>query len=277
MTRTQPHGTRPSPTLSPVAGCPVAPDLSGRAGDREHPGYADLLRLEELLSLQRADNAHDELLFVVIHQTHELWFKLLLFELESVRDRLVAGALPRACHGLRRLVEVVRLLTAHWAVLDTMLTVDYLAFRDTLQGGSGFESAQYREIEFLAGAQDPAFLERVNLSDTDRKRLHRRLVEPTVREAFNDLVHRRGLSSLAQVFRRDDADGADLDWELLDVAERLLDFDAGFARWRAHHCLAVERLIGHRPGTGGSAGVAYLRTRTELRLFPELWEVRSSL
>jgi tryptophan 2,3-dioxygenase len=275
MTRTQPHGT--SPTLSPVVGCPRPPDLSGRAGDSEHPGYSDFLQLGALLSLQRADDAHDELLFVVIHQAHELWFKLVLFELENVRDQLVAGALPRACHGLRRLVEVVRLLTAHWAVLDTMLTVDYLAFRDSLQGGSGFESAQHREIEFLCGAQDPTFLERVNLSDSDHKRLHRRLMETTVREAFTDLVRKRGLTSLSQVFRRDDADGADLDWELLDVAERLLDFDAGFARWRSHHCLAVERLIGNKPGTGGSAGVAYLRTRTELRLFPELWEVRSSL
>lgn len=255
----------------------VQPD---RRDCAEHAGgtrYRDLLRLDQLLSCQPEAGAHDELMFVIVHQVHELWFKLMLFELEEARDLLLVDRLGAAEHLLRRLVATQNVLISQWAVLDTMLPMDFLAFRDALQGGSGFESVQHREIEFLAGLKDGGYLDRVQLTDAERERLVRRLEEPSLREAFIALVERRGVDSLAELWQDGYDDVPAAHWELLRVAEALLDFDQAFARWRTHHALSVERQIGYKPGTGGSAGVDYLRTRITCRLFPELWEVRSRL
>jgi tryptophan 2,3-dioxygenase len=268
-----------------AVGCPV----SGGADLIRPPGtigyaaggtdYADLLRLDELLTLQWQPPAHDATMFVVIHQAHELWFKLMVHELTDVRDRLLAAELDRAGHLLGRIAVVQTLLIQHWGVLDTMLPEDFLAFRDGLQGGSGFESAQYREIEFVAGLKDRSYLARARLSDADSRRLRRRLDEPSVWDAFEYLVADHGLESMAAIYRRGGQAGGtgEFDWGLLRIAERLLDFDAALAQWRARHTLVVERLIGHKPGTGGSSGVGYLRSRLHIRLFPELWEARSQL
>lgn len=252
--------------------CPVA-----RPGGAGPASYRGVLQLDDLLQLQsEATGGHDELMFVVIHQAHELWFKLALFELEGVRDLLLANRLQRAGHLLRRLCVVQALLTEHWAVLDTMLPSDFLEFRGGLEGASGFESVQYREVEFLAGMKDASYLDSIHLTPEDRRTLARRLAEPSVRDAFLAVLAGRGARSPAEVYRLP-ADGSDLDWSLVDIAERLLDFDGAFATWRARHVLMVERQIGHKPGTGGSTGVRYLRSRLDLRIFPELWEARSTL
>jgi len=255
----------------------VQPDRRSGAEHTAEVPYRDVLRLDQLLSCQPETGAHDELMFVIVHQVHELWFKLMLFELEEVRDLLLADRLDAAEHLLRRLVAIQNVLISQWAVLDTMLPVDYLAFRDSLQGGSGFQSVQHREIEFLAGLKDGGYLDRVQLTDVERKRLIRRLEEPSLREAFLSLVEMRGLDSLAKLWQDGYRDPPTAHRELLRVAEALLDVDQAFGRWRTHHALTVERQIGYKPGTGGSSGVDYLRTRITSRLFPELWEVRSQL
>ncbi|MEV6767370.1 tryptophan 2,3-dioxygenase family protein [Nocardia sp. NPDC051030] len=243
----------------------------------ERTCYRDVLQLDQLLSCQPDTGAHDELMFVIVHQVHELWFKLMLAELEQARDLLLAGETDAAEHLLRRLVTIQNVLISQWAVIDTMLPMDYLAFRHTLKGGSGFESVQHREIEFLAGQKDADYLDRVRLTDGERERLFRRLAEPSLREAFEMLVEKRGVDSLAELWRTGYRGLPAEHWELLRVAEALLDVDHAFSRWRSHHALTVERQIGYKPGTGGSAGVEYLRARMTLRLFPELWAVRSEL
>lgn len=239
--------------------------------------YRDVLRLDQLLRCQPETGAHDELLFVIVHQVHELWFKLMLFELEEARDLLLADRLDAAEHLLRRLVAIQNVLISQWAVLDTMLPVDFLAFRNTLQGGSGFDSAQYREIEFLAGLKDGSYLDRAQLTDTEREHLARRLAEPSLRDAFTVVAERSGVDPLTKLWQDGYQDLTPGHWELLRVAEALLDVDQAFGRWRTHHALTVERQIGYKPGTGGSSGVNYLQTRITSRLFPELWEVRSQL
>lgn len=239
--------------------------------------YREVLQLDRLLSCQPEKGSHDELMFVIVHQVHELWFKLMLSELEEVRDLLLADRLDAAEHLLRRLVAIQNVLISQWAVLDTMLPMDFLAFRDTLRGGSGFESVQHREIEFLAGQKDSGYLDHVQLTDAEHERLARRLEEASVREAFIVLAERRGIDSLAKVWQNGYQDLPVAQWELLRVAEALLDVDQAYGRWRTHHALSVERQIGYKPGTGGSSGVDYLRSRISSRLFPELWEVRSQL
>ncbi|MGW5792203.1 tryptophan 2,3-dioxygenase [Saccharopolyspora sp. NPDC003752] len=255
----------------------VQPDQRNCAEHAVGSRYRDVLRLDQLLSCQPEKGTHDELMFVIVHQVHELWFKLMLFELEEARDLLVADRLDAAEHLLRRLVAIQNVLISQWAVLDTMLPMDFLAFRDTLRGGSGFESVQHREIEFLAGRKDAGYLDQVQLTDDERERLVRRLEEPSLREAFIALVEKRGVDSLAKVWQQGYQDLPAAHWELLRVAEALLDVDQAYGRWRTHHALSVERQIGYKPGTGGSTGVEYLRSRITSRLFPELWEVRSQL
>ena len=255
----------------------VRPDPGNLTERAAETSYREVLRLDRLLSCQPETGTHDELMFVIVHQVHELWFKLMLSELQEVRDLLQANRLDAAEHLLRRLVAILNVLVSQWAVLDTMLPMDFLAFRDALNGGSGFESVQYREIEFLAGQKDSGYLERVRLTDAEHLRLLRRLEEPSVREAFAALVEKRGIDSLAEVWQNGFRDLPAAQWELLRVAEALLDVDQAYGRWRMHHTLSVERQIGHKPGTGGSSGVDYLRARLTSRLFPELWEVRSRL
>lgn len=253
------------------------PDRRSRAERAAGTSYREVLQLDRLLSCQPEVGTHDELMFVIVHQVHELWFKLMLSELQEVRDLLLADRLDAAEHLLRRLVTIQNVLISQWAVLDTMLPMDFLAFRDTLRGGSGFESVQYREIEFLAGQKDSSYLDQVQLTDAEHERLLRRLEESSVREVFAALVEKRGVDSLAKVWQNGYQDVPAAQWELLRVAEALLDVDQAHGRWRTHHALSVERQIGHKSGTGGSSGVDYLRTRIASRLFPELWAVRSQL
>jgi tryptophan 2,3-dioxygenase len=247
--------------------------------------YGGYLAVTDLLAAQRlrSDPAvHDELLFIVVHQAYELWFKQLLFELESIRDLLLAGDGERARRYLTRVHAIERVLIEHIEVLQTMSPQDFLAFRALLTPASGFQSAQFREVEFLSGLKDRRYLRDLAASPDELARLATRLEEPTVWDGFVALLERHGLpmpdddedarmqSLLSMAREKEHA-------PLFAVSEALLDHDEAIAIWRSHHVLMVEREIGAKPGTGGSAGVEYLRSTLGKRFFPELWGLRSHL
>ena len=235
--------------------------------------YGSYLKIPELLALQDGrTEAHDELLFIVVHQAYELWFKVLLDELEAARDRMAAGEVHRARHHLHRVHVIERLLVEQIAVLETMSPQDFLEFRSELAPASGFQSIQFREIEFLSGLKEPGYLARLETSPDESARLARRLAEPSLWDAFEALLVQRGSPPLEEIFRDRDQHG-----DLYALSESLLDHDESFALWRSRHVLMVERQIGSKTGTGGSTGARYLRSTLEKRFFPELWDVRSRL
>lgn len=235
--------------------------------------YGSYLRVSELLGLQTSlTEAHDELLFIVTHQAYELWFRVLLHELDSAGRLIGADYLFTARHRLRRVATIVRLLVHQIDVLETMSPQDFLEFRSGLAPASGFQSVQFREIEFLCGLKDPSYLERLETTPAERARLERRLAEPSLWDAFAALTARRGSPSLVEVFHRREVHG-----EVFDLSESMLDVDEAFGLWRARHLQMVERQIGGKRGTGGSTGAGYLRTTLDKRFFPRLWEVRSEL
>jgi tryptophan 2,3-dioxygenase len=247
--------------------------------------YGSYLRVPQLLDQQRLESdppAHDELLFITVHQVYELWFKQLLHELGAVRDEMFAGHLWRARHLLGRVVTIEDVLIRQIGVLETMTPQDFLVFRDRLAPASGFQSVQFRELEFLSGAKDPGYLERFRgLTADERARLEARLEEPSLWDAFLHVVRGAGLgagddeqltASLLTVAANRPRYG-----EVWELAERLLDHDANAAMWRSRHVLMVERQIGTKSGTGGSSGSPYLRSRLGLHYYPLLWELRSHL
>jgi len=247
--------------------------------------YGGYLRVAELLSQQVPESdppAHDELLFITIHQAYELWFQLLLHELTDARDRMLAGEsyLPRV--RLDRCGAIERVLIGQVDVIDTMTPQDFLVFRTKLAPASGFQSAQFREIEFLSGLKDPSFLERFRgLTPAEEARLRRRLDEPSLWDAFLQLLGDHGFDtstadSRFAAYRRIAGDREKYG-QLWDLAEAMVDHDQAWSLWRARHVLMAERQIGTKRGTGGSAGGAYLRSRVEMRFYPELWELRSTL
>jgi tryptophan 2,3-dioxygenase len=250
--------------------------------------YGSYLHVPELLSQQvpAADPpAHDELLFITIHQVYELWFQLLLTELTDARDRMLAGESYTPRVRLERCHVIERVLVGQVDVIDTMTPQDFLAFRTRLAPASGFQSAQFREIEFLSGLKDSAFLDRFRgLSDVERARLRRRLEEPSLWDAYLVLIGKSGFATSADAgddevlaALREIAGDRDRFGPLWDLAEGLLAHDQAWALWRARHVLMAERQIGTKRGTGGSAGGAYLRSRVEHRFYPLLWELRSAL
>jgi tryptophan 2,3-dioxygenase len=251
--------------------------------------YGRYLRLEQLLSAQQLESgrvggqaAHDELLFITIHQVYELWFKQLLHEATAARDAMTAGNTWWAQHLLQRMHVVERVLVQQVDVLETMTPQDFLQFRQTLAPASGFQSVQFRELEFLSGAKDASFVERFRgLTDAEAGRLRRRLDEPTLWDAFLEVLEHRSLpvgsqADITSSVRRvahDRGSYADV-WAL---AEALLQHDELAAAWRARHVVMVERMIGTKTGTGGSSGADYLRSRLDLRYYPLLWDLRSVL
>ena len=248
--------------------------MSRRFGEEGRElSYGSYLKVPELLQLQQGlSREHDELLFIVAHQVYELWFKVVLFELEATRDRIDADDIFFARHHLRRVHVIEKLLVEQIDVLETMSPQDFLAFRSKLAPASGFQSVQFREIEFLSGLKDTKYVARLEATPAELARLHRRLDEPSVDDAFRALVKRRRSPSLLEIFRNRERYG-----ELFDLCEALLDHDETFAHWRSRHVLMVERQIGGKTGTGGSSGAQYLRTTLGKRFYPELWEVRSQL
>ncbi len=262
------------------------------AGDMS---YGDYLSLDRLLGAQnpRSDN-HNEMLFIIQHQTTELWLKLVLHELREARRRIAADDLSAAFKMLARVSRIMAQLIQAWDVLSTLTPSEYLAFRGVLGKASGFQSQQYRLIEFLLGNRNPAML----APHRHREDLHRELAAelalPSLYDEAIRLLSRRGFTLDAALTERDwsgprPADSAveaawiavyrdpDHHWELYELAEELVDLEDYFRQWRFRHVTTVERVIGGRRGTGGTAGVPYLRSLLEVRLFPELWDLRTRL
>jgi tryptophan 2,3-dioxygenase/ribonuclease HI len=246
---------------------PAAPTAAPRSGGTD---YATYLLIDDLLGLQRpfTPGAHDELLFIIVHQSYELWFKLILHELTRARDELLAGRAQAAVPRLQRTVEIERLLLKHLDVLETMSPDGFLEFRDPLAPASGFQSVQFRKIEWVSGLRDKF------PSDAEPP------PGPDLYEAFRACAGlpddpEERMTALADLYRDHDDDPVRA-W-LHRVAELLVDHDEGIALWRHHHVLMAAREIGSRPGTGGSPGVPYLKGTLDRRFFPELWDVRVRL
>ena len=277
--------TAPAGRRGPVTGrdSPVTGRSFGEEGGRLT--YGSYLRLPELLAQQVPQvvpPAHDELLFITVHQAYELWFKQLLHELTAARDAMAPGETWRARQLLQRAHVIERLLVSQIDVLETMTPQDFLQFRAALAPASGFQSVQFRELEFLSGAKDPQFVARFRaLTDAERASLARRLAEPTLWDAYLALLRSTGLpaenddeilASLVTI-ARDRARHDDL-WQL---SEDLLTHDEMAGLWRARHVQMVERQIGTKSGTGGSTGAPYLHKRVPMRYYPLLWELRDWL
>ena len=223
------------------------------------------------------------MLFIVIHQTKELWMKELLHELNLAIRLIGEDRFAEAYKAMARISRIQAVMTLSWDVLSTLTPVDYLKFRDVLGTSSGFQSEQFREIEFRLGLKNPAFLEQYAEGSTGRARLETALREPSLREASTAALERSGFdvgdgsaevlaAAWLEVYRN-----AERWFELYELAEKLVDIDDALAAWRHKHVLTVERIIGNKRGTGGSAGAPYLRSTLEKRVFPELWALRTSL
>jgi len=226
---------------------------------------------------------HDEMLFIVIHQTKELWMKQLLHELRFAVPLVEADRFAEAYKAMARISRIQAVMTLSWDVLSTLTPVDYLKFRNVLGTSSGFQSEQFREIEFRLGLKEPNFLAQYAEGSKERAALERALAEPSLREASHAALERAGfdlgdrsVESIAaawlQVYR-----DAERWFDLYELAEKLVDIDDALAAWRHKHVLTVERIIGNKPGTGGSAGAPYLRATLDKRVFPELWALRTQL
>jgi tryptophan 2,3-dioxygenase len=268
--------------------------LFGEEGAREarQLTYGSYLRLPQLLDAQHLESdppAHDELLFITIHQVYELWFQQLLHEAGAVRDALLRTAedpdgdrLWWARHLMNRVHVIERVLVQQVDVLETMTPQDFLEFRQRLAPASGFQSVQFRELEFVSGAKDAGYVDRFRgLTGEEKDRLRRRLDEPSLWDAFVGVLAARGLdtssdAALTESLRRVAHDRS-THGDLWAMAEALILHDELAAAWRARHVVMVERMIGAKTGTGGSTGASYLRSRLELKYYPLLWDLRSAL
>ena len=253
--------------------------------------YASYLRIADLLSLQverssGPDGAeHDELLFIVIHQVYELWFKQLRHELGAVQRAMEAGDTDLALHLLNRILKILKTLVAQVDVLETMTPLQFLSFRDRLDSASGFQSAGFREIEAMLGSRDPAAAAAQPEGSAARRAIEAAQAAPSVWVSFLAYLAGRGhpIPSPATVTVPSDAVQETLvavyrgDPDAALVAERLVDLDEGIQEWRYRHVKMVERTIGQKHGTGGSSGAAYLATTLNQPLFPDLWVIRSQL
>jgi tryptophan 2,3-dioxygenase len=256
--------------------------------------YSSYLKLDELLALQQPVSEgpeHDETLFIVIHQVYELWFKEILHELDYLKALLAGRDTARALHTLKRVLTILKVVVAQIDVLETMTPLEFLSFRDRLESGSGFQSFQFRELEFVLGMKDPAALRRYPEGGQHRRRLERRLAEPTLWDAFLRFLSAQGYAVPADQLERDVsapiAPVPGLHPVLIDVyrrdpttaslCERLVDLDEGLQEWRYRHVKMVQRTIGTKRGTGGSAGAEYLVTTLNRPAFPDLWSIRTEL
>ena len=261
----------------------------------ESLSYGEYLCLDRLLDAQRPlSGEHDEMLFVVIHQASELWMKLCIHELSAAMDHVRRDVLGPAFKMLARVSRVQAQLTQSWDVLATMTPSEYSAFRGHLGRASGFQSYQYRTLEFMIGNKNAAMIEVHRRDPAVYRRLDSVLRSPSLYDECLRLLSRRGYSIPAASLERDWSQpyaanegvtaawaqvyrNAEEHWDLYELAEKLVDLDHQFQLWRFSHMKTVERIIGYRRGTGGTSGVAYLAKALELRFFPELWTVRTSM
>ncbi|WP_187428803.1 Tryptophan 2,3-dioxygenase [Roseobacter fucihabitans] len=255
--------------------------------------YGDYLRLDPLLDAQHPlSDAHDEMLFIVQHQTSELWMRLAIHELEAARVAIQGGNLRPAFKMLARVTRIFEQLNGAWDVLRTMTPSEYTAFRPSLGNSSGFQSHQYRLIEFILGNRNAGLMALHKHKAAATAALRGELAQPSLYQVALDLLGERfevaGLAGpVAAVAWEPRADVQDLwqrvyedpapHWEIYELAEKLVDLEDYFRRWRFNHVTTVERIIGFKRGTGGTSGVGYLRKMLEVELFPELWHVRGAL
>jgi tryptophan 2,3-dioxygenase len=264
-------------------------DLAGRRT------YADYLKLDLLLAAQQpVTGEHDEVAFIVIHHVQELWLKLIAHEVEAAMAAIRADHLPPAFKSLARVTRIQEQLIAAWDVLSTMTPADYLAFRSALGPASGFQSYQYRLVEFRLGAKDADMVLPHRHDPAVYAKLQAALNEPSLYDEALRILARRGLPVPREVLERDFSQAyvsnpkvrdvwlsiyrdPQEHFDLYELAEELVDVEDWFQQWRFRHMKTVERIIGYKPGTGGSSGVGYLKTALEHSFFPELWEVRTYL
>jgi tryptophan 2,3-dioxygenase len=256
--------------------------------------YASYLRVDQLLDLQQPRSEgpeHDEMLFIVIHQVYELWFKEILHEIDRVKRLLEGDEAHRAQHTLKRILTILKVLVAQLDILETMTPLEFLSFRQRLEAASGFQSDQFRQLEFVLGRKSTAAIERFAETTRARAALDRRFRETTLWDAFLRYLAREGYPVPPAALERDVTAAIEPSEEIQqillqiyrtdaknsEVCERLVDLDEGVQEWRYRHVKMVERTIGGRSGTGGSTGAAYLQSTIGSPLFPDLWQIRSRL
>jgi tryptophan 2,3-dioxygenase len=246
--------------------------------------YGSYLKVPELLDLQQPlsqPQHHDEMLFIVIHQVYELWFKQLLHELDATMTAIDRDDLLRVAKNFRRIHAIQRLIEQQVDILETMTPQEFNQFRDHLNPASGFQSVQFRELEFACGIRRTDVLKWIELDEEQRARLHRRAGDPSLYDRVKALLARRGFATasseeLIESFRRIYSNEKE-NYDLHLLLEDLIEFDERFLLWRGRHVRMVERMIGQKHGTGGSLGARYLEGTLGQRFFPELWEVRTYL
>ncbi len=272
------------------------PTREGAVTDfRERMSYGDYLRLDLLLDAQKPlTDAHDEMLFVVQHQTSELWMRLAIHEIAAARERIAAGDTGPAMKMLARVSRIFEQLNNAWDVLRTMTPSDYTRFRESLGQSSGFQSRQYRVIEYMLGNRNAAMLRPHAHDDAATALLQGELGRASLYDEAIRFAHRSGVMMPEEVLGRDLGEThrfhvgvmeawavvyrePETHWRLYELAEKLVDLEDYFRRWRFNHVTTVERVIGFTRGTGGTGGVSYLRRMLEVELFPELWRVRTVL
>ena len=258
------------------------------------PNYAEYLKIDELLALQQPVSdgpEHDEMLFIVVHQVYELWFKETLHEIDYLKGLLAHNDGARAAHTLKRILTILKTMVAQIDILETMTPLEFLSFRDRLESGSGFQSYQFRELEFALGRKDATALERYPKRSAARARLEQRLASATLWDAFLRYLAANGVVVPRADLERDVARPVEASLELhaplVDIyrtrpalaalCERMIDLDEGFMEWRYRHVKMVQRTIGTKRGTGGSLGADYLLTTLNRPLFPDLWTIRAEL
>src|SRR5690349_11805135 len=258
------------------------------------PSYGEYLRIDDLLALQRPLSEgpeHDEMLFIVIHQVYELWFKEILHEFDHLMTLLARNDGSRARGTLKRILTIITVMVAQLDILETMTPLEFLSFRDRLESGSGFQSYQFRELEFALGVKTPKALDRYPAGSQGRTRLEKRLAAPTLWDAFLKHLVANGVAVPKGDLARDVTkkiepseglrtalvDVYRTKHDLADLCERLVDLDEGLMEWRYRHVKMVQRTIGTKMGTGGSAGAEYLKTTLDQPLFPDLWTIRAEL
>ncbi len=238
----------------------------------------DLIELQETLS---DPTSHDELLFIIIHQTYELWFKQILHELDSILVWLKEDRLFRVNHSMKVVTAIEQVLVGQIHVLETMAPIGFLEFREKLNPASGFQSMQFREIEFLSGAKDEKLMKFFERDEIATRNLKKRFDGATLADAFWSMLNRNGLSAdtpdqriqaIVEILANPEKYE-----EIYVLQDLLVEHDKNISLWRYHHVLMVERMLGSKRGTGGSEGVGYLKTTLSKRFFPEIWEARTSL
>lgn len=272
------------------------PSKDGAETDfRQRMSYGDYLQIDRILTAQAPlSAAHDEMLFIIQHQTSELWMKLALYEVDAARRMIAADRDAEAMKMLARVARIFEQLNSAWDVLRTMTPSDYTAFRDDLGQSSGFQSWQYRLIEYAAGNRNLAMLKPHEHRPDLTERLEAELARPSLYDEVLRRLARAGLAVPDDILARDvrqpwvEHEGITAiwarvykdpaaHWAAYEIAEKLVDFEDYFRRWRFNHVTTVERVIGFKRGTGGTAGISYLRRMLEVELFPELWRVRTAL